>query len=238
MISFSKNLIRFVACLGAFCAFGLLRVGAQDDHRPNLLFIMTDQHRFDAMSCAGNTVIETPNMDRIAREGVMFSNAYAANPVCVPARASFLTGLSPVNVHVEGNGDFESKDVPNVPTFDSILKENGYGAEYYGKWHTPYQFAECYDNVVKAVGSVGKEREGMNQIKAYQNWLLSKGVLPKKPGAGELFSVRNQRPYKPAELDWNDESAYLTVEEKMKLKVSQAAQYGRVDLPLLKTDNS
>ena len=45
---------------------------------------MTDQQRFDAMSCAGNTVLQTPNMDRLAREGVMFSNAYSANPVCVP----------------------------------------------------------------------------------------------------------------------------------------------------------
>ncbi len=198
---------------------------------PNLLFIMTDQQRFDAMSCAGNTVLKTPNMDRLAREGVMFRNAYTANPVCVPARAVFLTGYSPVNVRVEGNGDYESKDVPDVPTFDSILKEHGYAAEYYGKWHTPYQFADCYDNIVKAVGSVGNSGEGRNQIKAYQNWLVSRGVMPKEPGNGELFSSRNQRPYTPIHLDMSDEKASQSTEEKMKLKVAQVTQYGRVDLP-------
>ena len=198
---------------------------------PNLLFIMTDQQRFDAMSCAGNTVLETPNMDRLAREGVMFANAYSANPVCVPARAVFLTGYSPVNVRVEGNGDYESEDVPDVPTFDSILAGHGYAAEYYGKWHTPYQFAECYDNVVKAVGSFGNKIPGANQIKAYQDWLISRGVEPKLPGDGELYSSRNQRPYTPIHLDWSHDKAHLPQDEKMQLKVAQATQYGRVDLP-------
>ena len=196
--------------------------------KPNLLFIMTDQQRFDAMSCAGNTLLETPNMDRLAREGVMFRNAYAANPVCVPARAVFLTGLSPVNIRVEGNGDHTSKDVPNVSTFDSILKENGYAAEYYGKWHTPYQFAKCYDNVVKVVGKV----EGApGQIRAYQAWLQSKGVTKKEPGKGELYSGRNQCPYRPIELDFNHDKAESDLNDKMKLKASQSTQYGCVDLP-------
>jgi arylsulfatase A-like enzyme len=180
------------------------------------------------MSCAGNTVLKTPNMDRIAREGVMFKNAYSANPVCVPARAVFLTGLSPVNVRVEGNGDYESTDVPDVPTFDSILNERGYAAEYYGKWHTPHQFTACYDNPVKVVGNV----EGApSQIKAYQVWLESKGVTPKKPGAGELYSGRNQRPYRPIELDFHHHEAGLDPDAKIKLKVSQSTQYGCVDLP-------
>ena len=54
------------------------------------MFIMTDQQRFDAMSIAGNKILETPNMDRIAREGVIFKHTYSANPVCVPARAVLL----------------------------------------------------------------------------------------------------------------------------------------------------
>ena len=109
-------------------AAGVMGVNAKaavKTSRPNLLFIMTDQQRFDAMSCAGNTVLETPNMDRLAREGVMFKNAYSANPVCVPSRAVFLTGLSPVNVRVEGNGDYTSEDIPDVPTFDSVIKAQG-----------------------------------------------------------------------------------------------------------------
>jgi len=199
--------------------------------RPNLLFIMTDQQRFDAMSCAGNTVLKTPNMDRIAREGVMFRNAYSADPVCVPSRAVFLTGHSAVNVCVENNSYYASKDVPDVPTFDKLLTENGYAAEYYGKWHTPYQFAACYDNEVKEV--VNPEGEGgyTSQIKAYHDWLVSKGVIKKEPGKGELFSTRNQRPYKPIGLDYNSEMADSHLTEKMELNVRQVTQYGCIDLP-------
>lgn len=200
----------------------------KNDALPNLLFIMTDQQRFDAMSCAGNAVLETPNMDRIAREGVMFRNAYTANPVCVPSRAVLLTGLSCVNVHVEGNGDYASPDVPDVPTFDHILTQRGYAAEYYGKWHTPYQFAACYDNQVKVVG---KAEGAPSQIKAYQAWLESKQVLTQAPGPGELFSSRNQRPYRPIELDSSYDKIQLDAQTKLKAKAKQSTQYGCVDLP-------
>ena len=209
-------------------AFVQSKADGASDARPNLLFIMTDQQRFDALSCAGNTVLETPNMDRLAREGVMFKNAYSANPVCVPSRAVFLTGLSPVNVRVEGNGDYTSDDVPDVPTFDSILTDKGYAAEYYGKWHTPYQFAECYDNDVKVVGNL---KEAPSQIRAYQAWLESKGVTRKEPGEGELFSGRNLRPYTPIALDWNHDHADDDPAEKKKIKAAQVSQYGRIDLP-------
>ena len=189
---------------------------------------MTDQQRFDAMGCAGNTVLQTPNMDRLAREGVMFKNAYSANPVCVPSRAVFLTGLSPVNVRVEGNGDYTSTDVPDVPTFDSVLKQSGYAAEYYGKWHTPHQFTECYDNGVKVVGKVDG---APSNIRAFQEWLGTKGVKRKEPGDGELLSGRNLRPYQPIPLDWNYEAARLPAAEKSKVKAAQVSQYGCVDLP-------
>ena len=214
--------------IGASCSYAGSVGKSTKQRKPNLLFIMTDQQRFDAMSCAGNTVLKTPNMDRIAREGTMFKNCYSANPVCVPARAILLTGLSSVNVRVENNGDYGSKNVPDVPTFDSILKKNGYAAEYYGKWHTPHQFAECYDNKVKVVGNV---KGAPGQIKAYQAWLESKGVTLKKPGDGELFSGRNQRPYKPIRLDFNHGKAESDAQDKLKLKASQATQYGCVDLP-------
>jgi choline-sulfatase len=68
------------------------------------------------MSGAGNPVLDTPNMDRIARAGAMFTNAYVANPVCVPSRVAFLTGRSPVNMRVEANAAYTSDDVPHVPS--------------------------------------------------------------------------------------------------------------------------
>jgi predicted AlkP superfamily pyrophosphatase or phosphodiesterase len=60
---------------------------------PNLIFIISDQLRFDALSCMGNKLISTPNMDRLAAEGVIFTRAYAQSPVSVPSRASMLTAI-------------------------------------------------------------------------------------------------------------------------------------------------
>ena len=60
--------------------------------RPNIIFILTDDQRWDAMGCAGHPWLKTPNMDRLAREGVMFRNAFVTTSLCSPSRASFLTG--------------------------------------------------------------------------------------------------------------------------------------------------
>src|SRR5258708_35686532 len=68
---------------------------AQSRTRPNILFLMADQHRGDCMGVDGNSAIRTPNLDRIAREGVRFRCAYSATPTCTPARSALLTGLSP-----------------------------------------------------------------------------------------------------------------------------------------------
>ena len=67
---------------------------AADAPRPNVVFVITDDQRWDAMGCAGHPFIKTPNMDRIAREGAMFTNAFVTTPLCSPARSSFLTGPS------------------------------------------------------------------------------------------------------------------------------------------------
>ena len=223
-IRYATVIVLLLICVNS----GFAGTDGENEDKPNLLFIMTDQQRFDALSCMGNTVLETPNIDRLAKEGVLFQNAYSANPVCVPSRAAFLTGLSSVNNHVESNGDYLSKDVPDVPTFDDILTEHGYGAEYHGKWHTPYQFAECYDNDVYPIGN----HYGLPHIiTTYKNWLKSKGVQPKKPGKGELLSGRNHRPYTPVKLDYSYEKADLSTEEKMNLRVGQYTQFGRIDLP-------
>ena len=60
---------------------------------PNILFIMTDDQRMDALSVYGNRILQTPNIDRIGREGVRFNEAFVTNALCAPSRASFLTGL-------------------------------------------------------------------------------------------------------------------------------------------------
>ena len=65
--------------------------------RPNILFLMSDQHRADCTGCAGHPQVKAANLDRLAAEGCLFERAYTVSPVCMPARASFLNGRYPHN---------------------------------------------------------------------------------------------------------------------------------------------
>ncbi|MFX1276155.1 MAG: sulfatase [Promethearchaeota archaeon] len=98
----------------------------------NVLFIITDQHRADHMSCAGKKILKTPNLDRLANDGIRFTNAYCANPMCMPNRSSILTGVYP-NVHgCRSNGI----NLPSgVPTFVESLRKSGYSTASVGKLH-------------------------------------------------------------------------------------------------------
>ena len=98
----------------------------------NVLFIMTDQQRADHMSCSGNSILRTPNLDKLASEGVRFTNAFCTNPYCMPNRATLLTGLYP-NVHgVRSNGMRLSDD---IPTITKTLVKNGWRTAAFGKLH-------------------------------------------------------------------------------------------------------
>jgi arylsulfatase A-like enzyme len=98
----------------------------------NVLFIMTDQQRADHMSCSGNSILRTPNLDKLASEGVRFTNAFCTNPYCMPNRATLLTGLYP-NVHgVRSNGMRLSED---IPTITKTLVKNGWRTAAFGKLH-------------------------------------------------------------------------------------------------------
>src|SRR5206468_3931570 len=85
---------------------GVLRLNAFDampQSRPDILFVMTDQQRFDTIAALGNSQIYTPNMDRLVRRGISFSNAYATCPVCVAARYTIRTGCEPATTRVFSN---------------------------------------------------------------------------------------------------------------------------------------
>jgi choline-sulfatase len=117
---------------------------AEDDRlgrRPNVLVIITDQQSAGMMSCAGNQWLKTPNMDRLAAEGVRFDKAYSANPVCVPSRFVMFSGMMPSVIGMEHNGD-DSKTVAQSildNAMGSIFKRAGYRTVYGGKVHLPGQ---------------------------------------------------------------------------------------------------
>jgi len=105
--------------------------------RPNLLFVFTDQQTLKAMSCAGTSTVETPNMDRLAAEGVRFLRSYCTSPVCGPSRASIVTGTMPSTHRLIFNHDerYRDTDADRLPSLADHLKKAGYQAYWIGKWH-------------------------------------------------------------------------------------------------------
>lgn len=139
--------------------------------KPNIIFILTDDQGAWAMHCAGNGDVHTPNLDRIAAQGIRFNNFFCASPVCSPARASILTGTIP-SCHgvqdwlsggnlpadlkqIQGHSGYEKETIPfqytqHLTAYTDLLKENGYYCALSGKWHlgdslTPqHGFSEWY----------------------------------------------------------------------------------------------
>ena len=107
------------------------------DPKPNIIFILTDDQRFDALGYAGNELITTPEMDRLAQDGTYFKNAMVTTPICAASRASILTGLYE-RTH---NFNFQTGNVREeymVNSYPRILKENGYHTAFYGKYGVRY----------------------------------------------------------------------------------------------------
>lgn len=100
--------------------------------QPNVVFILTDDQRWDAMSIAGNPNIQTPNIDRIGKEGVYFRNFFCTTSLCSPSRASILSGLY-AHAHKVVNNFTEYPE--KMPSFPRRLHDAGYETAYIGKWH-------------------------------------------------------------------------------------------------------
>lgn len=103
------------------------------DKKPNILWICTDQQRYDSIQALGNKHVHTPHIDKLAEEGVTFRRAYAQSPVCTPSRASFLTGRYPRTTRVtyNGNDDFPADEV----LVTKMMADEGYDCGLVGKLH-------------------------------------------------------------------------------------------------------
>lgn len=102
------------------------------EKRPNIIFIMSDDHAAHALSCYGSRINETPNLDRIANEGVRFDNCFCTNSICEPSRAAILTGTYNHINNVTTIGAHLDNRLPNVA---KELQTNGYQTALFGKWH-------------------------------------------------------------------------------------------------------
>ena len=113
---------------------------------PNILVIITDQQFADAMSCCiGRDYIHTPNMDALAADGMRFTRAYSANPLCVPSRTTMFTGHYLHETGIQTNSK-EKIDPDKFVCMGRIFKEAGYDTGFFGKWHMPFKEANSNEH--------------------------------------------------------------------------------------------
>jgi len=104
---------------------------------PNVLVVLADNHRWDALGSMEHPFVRTPHLDRLGREGVHFANAFCTTPLCSPARASFLTGLYAWRHGVRNNADRAVWDDGQVTFLELLSRDAGYRTAFIGKWHMP-----------------------------------------------------------------------------------------------------
>lgn len=118
-----------LATTALLCSLGLQ---AQKPERPNIIFIMTDDHSYQTLSAYDGRFIKTPGLDRIANEGILFTNSFVANSICGPSRACMLTGK---HSHANGFRDNNDQFDGSQQTFPKLLQKAGYQTAIIGKWH-------------------------------------------------------------------------------------------------------
>ena len=109
----------------------------QNNNRPNIILIMTDQHQAEALSAVGNPDVHTPNLDKLAKNGVLFDRAYVTFPLCSPSRSSIFTGKMPHTLGISSNakGNNAMPSTQKKKGLGNVLKAAGYDCAYGGKWH-------------------------------------------------------------------------------------------------------
>lgn len=142
------------ACSALTTVFPVAYAQQQQQQHPNLVFIMADQYRGDALGCIGKEPVRTPCLDKLASEGVLFTNSVSSYPVSSPARAMLMTGMYPVKNKVVGNCNSETAPygvelAQDARCWSDVLKEQGYQTGYVGKWHldSPHKpYVDTYNN--------------------------------------------------------------------------------------------
>lgn len=144
----------------------------------NILWICTDQQRYDTIGALGNPYVSTPNIDSLVEDGVVFTHAYCQSPICTPSRSSFLTGMYPSATHVNGNGnDYYPHTYPLITR---TLADIGYDCGLIGKLH----LASAYGRIEPRANDGYRywqyshaPRDDWSEGHDYADWVRSKGYI-------------------------------------------------------------
>lgn len=154
--------------------------------RPNVLFLMTDEHSPKVLGCYGNELIQTPNLDVLAESGTMFTNAYCQNPVCVPSRASLISGRVPSFIGIKRNSDSIHQEI----TLPTLFKDAGYEVEWYGKEH--------WGNSNEALGFGNGNRQLFKSLKSipeYNEIISFRDEVGRLPHDAETYEFSEENDY-------------------------------------------
>jgi arylsulfatase A-like enzyme len=220
------------AILSLFCTAVVIGQEKNENKKPNVLIIMTDQQAWNAVGYAGNKQIKTPNLDKLASQSTNFSQAVTPCPVCVPARTSILTGRLTETTTIRENSDVNKGDC-YYPTFDEILAKRGYNTQVYGKYHSPEHMARVYMNPPVA------GMHGTDPIIKWESMYVSyiRENFPKRPlKKGELYESTFYGGTVAYKLDPTDRYFKYMLSEaipesELEKKLSQADIHGVLDLP-------
>ena len=146
-----------------------------EEKKPNLLFILTDEQRFDTSAPYGNDKIITPNLNKLGEEGIVFKNAYVSQPVCSPARSTILIGLYP---HTNG---VTSNNIPlkeEYKTLPEMVDDPDYATAYIGKWHLTRELDAWHGFETRISTEDYYTREDTSKNSDYNYWLRQNGFEP------------------------------------------------------------
>ena len=168
--------------------------------RPNILWYCTDQQRFDTIAALGNKHIRTPNLDRFVAESATFTHAFCQSPICTPSRASFLTGMYPSAVGVNGNGFHRFPRHYEDRLISKALHDEGYDCGLIGKLHLASAFLRREERVNDGYDyfQYSHDHKGGNERgNEYVEWIKGQGVDPdtilERRGVRSTIDYRNAK---------------------------------------------
>jgi arylsulfatase A-like enzyme len=214
----------------------------QPQKKPNIVMIVVDDMRFDEFGAGGHPFLETPQIDQLANEGVNFTRAYHASPLCSPNRASLLTGQYPSRHGVVDNTS-RSNLSHRLELFPRLLQSAGYRTAHIGKWHmgndpTPrpgYDYWVSYAGQGKLVNPELYEEGKTSEVKGYITDILTEKAVQFINDSAQqpFFLYVGHKAVHPEASQRNDGSADLSVQRKYIAAKRHEGRYKSAEVPTL-----
>lgn len=153
-----KNKSTILLGCSLISGINILHAQPKPDENPNIIFILTDDQRWDALGYAGNTIVETPEMDRLARQGSYFKNAFVTTPISAASRATIFTGMHErTHGYTFQQGEIKQSYIDH--SYPAIMRDSGYYTGFFGKFGVEYKNVDALFDVTEVYDRLGKFKD-------------------------------------------------------------------------------